>query len=782
MDLFDWGSRPNRNDSKDRPPESGDGTAPAVGPGAGPAEGEIAVEGVVDQVTYTSEDGVFSVVRLAVDDAPTTVTIVGALPGIPKGARLRAWGQYETNPRFGKQLKVAGFTEMAPQTLEGIRRYLGSGLIKGIGKEFAGRIVDRFGLRTFEVFEKEPARIADVPGIGRQRALAIKSAWQEQKGVREVMVFLQGHGVSAAFAGRIFKRYGKSAISLVRENPYRLAFDVWGVGFLSADRLARELGIGPQSPERIEAGVRHELSEAASRGHVYVPRQKLEADVAQKLSVPLDRTHPAIDSLAREGVVTIVSGPSADAQSEPGSSQTGELVFESALYRAEQAVAQSVARLKRTASLVPLKLDVQKAARAYESQSHVQLADAQRLALTTGLKEAVSVVTGGPGVGKTTVVRGLVHIAERAHLKVALAAPTGRAAQRMQEATGHAASTVHRLLEWRPREGAFGRNSEAPLDADLIVVDEVSMLDVRLAADLLNAVATGTRLILVGDSDQLPSVGPGRVLADIIASGVVATVQLTEIFRQAASSLIVTNAHRINAGQLPALGAVPTGQQEDNRDFFFLEQDDATQAAELIRDLVVSRLPKRYGFQPSEIQVLAPMHRGELGAGNLNLLLQEALTAGAPAVRRGARIYRLADRVMQMRNNYDKEVFNGDVGRVVDVAESALTVAFENREIIYESDEIDELSLCYAATVHKSQGSEYPAVVLPIHAQHFVMLKRNLLYTALTRGKRLVVLVGMRKALTMAVRNADAQVRQTQLASILAQSVAIHGDATAAPG
>jgi exodeoxyribonuclease V alpha subunit len=733
---------------------------------------EETLEGTIERIVFSGGDGAFTVARFKVGGRAEVVTVVGSLLGVPAGAALRVQGRYETTARFGPQFRVARYTEVAPQTLDGIRRYLGSGLIKGIGPEFAGRIVERFGIETLEILDREPGRISEVPGIGPARAKSIRAAWSAQREVRKVMVFLQGYGVSPAFAARIYKRYGAAAIARVRENPYRLAFDVWGIGFLSADKLAAALGIGKESEVRAEAGVRHVIGDAATNGDVFVPRERLVRQAATLLEVPEKLADAAVDRLARAGDVAL------DPTVNAGALDAGVAVYDADLYRAERAVDEGLRKLLggRAAAV---EVDVPKALAWYERQAGITLARQQAEAVALALSGKVAVVTGGPGVGKTTIVRGIVSILAKKGLRIALAAPTGRAAKRLADQAGAPASTLHRLLEWRPAEGAFSRNATRPLECDLLVVDEASMLDVRLAADLLAALAPATRLVLVGDVDQLPSVGPGRVLRDVIDSGAVPTVRLTEIFRQAASSLIVTNAHRIHDGELPELGAPaatgptpPKGGVVDTRDFFFLEEDDPVKAAALVRDLVTTRLPRRYGLPPHEVQVLAPMHRGELGAGNLNQLLQEALTSGAPGIQRGARQYRVGDKVMQIRNDYDKEVWNGDIGLVVR-AESQdgaglLTVRFEDREgdreVEYDSDELDELALAYAATVHKSQGSEYPAVIVPVHTQHFVMLQRNLLYTAVTRGKRLVVLVGSRKALGIAVRNADVTLRCSGLA------------------
>ena len=715
---------------------------------------DTTIEGTVERVVYSGGDGAFTVARLKVDKGGAVVTVVGSLVGIPAGAVLRVSGRFETTARFGEQFRVERYTEVAPQTIDGLRRYLGSGLIKGIGPEFASRIVDRFGIETLEILDSDPARISEVPGIGPSRARAIRQAWSAQREVRKVMVFLQGYGVSPAFAARIYKRYGAAAIARVRENPYRLAFDVWGIGFLSADKLAAALGVARDAPARAEAGVRHVLDDHGSSGHVFVPRPRLAQVAAALLDLPEDSVDQAIDRLARTGDCAIDASVVEDARAPA--------VYEAGLYRAECALATGLRKL--LAMPAPqTEIDRERAIAWYEREAGIALARQQVEAVSTALSAKVAVITGGPGVGKTTIVRGIVSILAKKGVRVALAAPTGRAAKRLADATGASASTLHRMLEWRPAEASFARNAARLLEHDVLIVDEASMLDVRLAADLMAALPPAARLVLVGDVDQLPSVGPGTVLGDIIASGAVPVVRLTEIFRQAAESMIVVNAHRIHDGDMPDLGGGAA------RDFFFLEHDDPAGAAELIRDLVTTRLPRKYGLQPHDIQVLSPMHRGELGAGNLNQLLQAALTTGAPGVERGARSLRVGDKVMQIRNDYDKEVWNGDSGVIdsIDADGDALHVRFDDRTIEYGIDELDTLALAYAATVHKSQGSEYPAVVVPVHTQHYVMLQRNLLYTAITRGKRLVVLVGTRKALALAVRNADVAARASGLAARL---------------
>lgn len=781
MDLFD------------RPPGP---RSPGAGTASEPASSEETVQGTVDKIVFAGSDGTFTVARLAVDGGREPLTIVGGLLGVPVGARLRVTGRRESNSRFGPQFRVSGFTEIAPATLEGMRKYLGSGLIKGIGPEFAARIVDRFGIETLELLDRDPGRISEVPGIGPTRARAIREAWSAQREVRKVMVFLQGYGVSPAFAARIYKRYGVAAVALLRENPYRLAFDVWGIGFLSADKLASALGIAREAPARIDAGVRHVLEEASTGGDVFVPRERLVREAAGLLGTTEALPQAAVDRLAQAGEVAVEARP------EASPLDGGEAVYTTALHRAEVALADGLIRLL-SAEGKAVAIDAKRALAWYEAEAGIALARHQAEAVERALVERVLVITGGPGVGKTTIVRGVVSILTRKGLRVSLAAPTGRAAKRLSEATGQPAATLHRLMEWRPAGGVFGRAAERPLEADLLVVDEASMLDVRLGADLVAALASGTRLVLVGDVDQLPSVGPGTVLRDLIASGVVPTVRLTEIFRQAHQSLIVRNAHRIHDGEMPELGARPTDEGATTaaadgsgvggpvrRDFFFLEEPNAARAAEIVRDLVVSRLPRHYGLPPHDVQVLCPMHRGDLGAGNINHLLQQALTGDGPGLGRGGRIFRVGDKVMQIRNDYDKDVFNGDIGRVERIEGGAnlqagagagtslssssssspsgdgeaLVVRFDEREVVYPVEDLDELQLAYAATVHKAQGSEYPAVVIPVHTQHFVMLQRNLLYTAVTRARQLVVLVGTRKALGIAVRNADVALRCSRLA------------------
>jgi exodeoxyribonuclease V alpha subunit len=737
-----------------------DRRAPSRGATSRAGEDETLL-GTVERVVYSGGDGSFTVARLKLERDGEVITVVGSMVGVPAGASLRLIGRFETTGRYGAQFRIEHYTEVAPATLEGLRRYLGSGLIKGIGPELASRIVDRFGIETLEILDREPTRIGEVAGIGQSRARAVRDAWAAQRQVREVMVFLQGYGVSPAFAARIYKRYGAASIARVRENPYRLAFDIWGIGFLSADKLAAALGVARDAPARLEAGVRHVLDDESGNGHVYVPRARLCQKASTLLDQPEDGVTAAIDRLARAGEVAI-DATVVDDPKDPA-------VYETLLYRAEISLAAGLVRLL-DAPAPALAVEADKAIAWYEREAGIALARQQAEAVKLALGAKVAVITGGPGVGKTTIVRGIVSILKRKGLTVALAAPTGRAAKRLTDATGAPASTLHRLLEWRPAGATFGRCPSNPLEADVLIVDEASMLDVRLGADLVAALASSARLVLVGDVDQLPSVGPGSVLGDVIASGAVPTVRLTEIFRQAAESLIVVNAHRIQEGAEPELGAAAADRESDRRDFFFLEEDDPAAAATLIRDLVAVRLPRRYGFSPQEIQVLSPMHRGELGAGNLNRLLQEALTAGAPGIERGQRTLRVGDKVMQVKNDYDKEVWNGDSGTIEGVGDETLAVRFDDRLVAYTLDELDTLVLAYAATVHKSQGSEYAAVVIPVHTQHYVMLQRNLLYTAVTRGKRLVVLVGTRKALALAVRNADVAARASGLAARLRAS------------
>jgi exodeoxyribonuclease V alpha subunit len=731
---------------------------------------ETVIEGVVERITFESAQSSFRVIKLAVAGRPDRLAVVGALPSTPIGTRVRVRGQIEIDRRHGEQLRAESFIELAPDTLLGLEKYLASGIVKGVGPKLAGRIVASFGLDSLRVLEQQPERLREVEGLGDKRRTALTRTWHEQRATRDVMVFLQSHGATLALAMRIVRRYGARAMSIVSHDPYRLAIEVRGVGFKTADRIASSMGIAPNSPERMQAGVLQVLHDVTAGGHVWTALDELTARAAQMLGLAKDegdveaRLEDAMSALvvAKGAVAELIGGQRA--------------AFAAEMHAAEVRLAQ---RLAQIASSRPRALDGAAAAvLAFETRSGVKLAPEQRHAVEAAARYQALVVTGGPGVGKTTIVRAILAVLAHAGVDVRLAAPTGRAAKRMSEATGAPATTLHRLLDFDPKTRTFMRDRARPIDAGAVVIDEASMLDLPTADAVAQAIAPGTRLLLVGDVDQLPSVGPGAVLRDIIASGKVPCVRLRQIFRQAARSLIVTNAHRINDGQPPI--AAPAGSDAD---FFVVERHDPERARATVIELVTSRIPDRFGLDPvRDIQVLTPMRRGPVGAAALNEALQEALNphrAGDPearsgtgnAIARSPRAYRVGDKVMQLRNDYEKNVYNGDVGLVasIDSEENALTVRFDDREVAFDASELDDLVLSYACTVHKSQGSEYPAVVVPLLTTHFVMLSRNLLYTAVTRGKRLVVLVCDPRAVELALSEYRKGDRRTHLTARLVE-------------
>jgi exodeoxyribonuclease V alpha subunit len=667
------------------------------------------------------------------------------------GARVRATGKYTRDPKHGEQLKVETLLTIAPSTLDGLEKYLGSGMVPGIGPAFAKRIVEAFGEETLEVLDKSPERLSEVPGLGQRRAGAVAKAWVAQRAVGDIMIFLQTHGASPSLAARIYKRFGPRAIDVVSRSPYRLALDVWGIGFKTADRIAQSVGINPDAPERAQAGVLQTIHDLTSKGHVFVERTTLAEAAAAMLERDPSAAEDAIDALALSDHVVV------DRLAGGGSA-----VYATRFYGAEVRLAHRLYALLRNEKQVTALLEgVPAAIAAFEQRANVTLAPAQRAAVEEAARNKVLVITGGPGVGKTTIVRAVLALLDRARISTRLAAPTGRAAKRMSEATGRDATTLHRLLEWDPKQRSFLRRKGRPIEAGALIVDEASMLDVELADALVQAVSDEARVIFVGDVDQLPSVGPGAVLRDIIASGEVATVRLTQIFRQAEGSLIVRNAHRIHDG-LP-----PEGAQGAGGEFYVIERTSAEAAADTILHMVTQRIPERFGLDAREhIQVLTPMHRGEAGAIALNQRLQEALNPTGPSVTRGARTLRLGDKVMQLRNDYEREVYNGDVGIItrLDPETREVLVRFDERDVAYEEGDLDELTLAYATSIHKSQGSEYPAVVVPILTQHYVMLSRNLIYTAVTRGKKLVVLVADPRAVGLALAEMRKEERLTRLA------------------
>lgn len=731
----------------------------------GAASGELYLEGTVERITFESAESSFRVVKLTTDDGEL-VTVVGTFPRVSPGSRLRVRGEKIVDNKHGEQIRARSITELLPTTLVGIRRYLGSGLIKGIGEGYANKIVDAFGLETLRVLDEEPERLSLVPGLGKKRVDTLIRAWNDQRAVREVMVFLQAHGASPALATRIHKRYGKDAVNVVSREPYRLALDVWGVGFKTADRIAQSLGIAKDGPARIQAGVLQAMHDATDAGHISVPLLALSHRAAALLELDTDVTSLEVDTRVEHALRALaMGGYVVREKAEDREGGESNLVFLSDLYAAERRFATRLIALA-DASTRPL-AGAERSIADFEARAKVALAPEQREAVERAAASSVLVITGGPGVGKTTIVRAVLSVYEHAGLRVRLAAPTGRAAKRLSQSTGRDASTLHRLLEFEPKRNAFKRSVESPLEADVLVVDEASMIDLPMADALAQAIAIGTRLVLVGDVDQLPSVGPGAVLRDVIQSNRIATVRLTRIFRQAHESLIIENAHRINHGEAPIAPA--TGGLSD---FYLIERRDADSAKETILELVGNRIPKRFGFDPiRDVQVLTPMHRGPVGSMALNDALQAMLNPDGPSLVRGLRTFRLGDKVMQLRNDYEREVWNGDVGLVshVDVEESTLSVRFDDREVKYEAAELDELTLAYACSIHKSQGSEYPVVVLPLLTAHFVMLSRNLLYTGVTRGKRLVVLVADPRALSLALAEDRKGERHTRLAARLSE-------------
>ncbi|MBU0703652.1 MAG: ATP-dependent RecD-like DNA helicase [Chloroflexi bacterium] len=740
------------------------------------------LQGTVERITYYSEETGYSVIRLSVPGRPDLATVVGNLPEVQPGESLRLTGVWTAHPQYGRQFKAELCEQTLPATVEGIKRYLGSGLVKGVGPVTATRIVQRFGADTLRVLDEEPRRLREALGVGPKRAKSIAQAWDEQKHIREVMLFLQSHGVTTGLAVKIYKAYGDDALQVVQENPYRMARDIWGVGFKTADKIARDLGLPSDAPSRVQAGVAYALSQLADEGHVYAPEPELVEEATRLLSVPSDLVTNAIEALDAEEMVrreTLIYPTTAERRGAVATPLREErAVYLAPFYYGEIGVTNRMRGLVESATtrLSPFRsVDWDALLIQVTRDSAIELSPEQREAVQAALTHKVTVLTGGPGTGKTVTVRTVIGALEAMSCRYALCAPTGRAAKRLAEATDRPAKTVHRLLEYSPQEG-FRRNEENQLPVDCLIVDEASMLDLLLTNNLLKAVDPAAHVLFVGDVDQLPSVGAGDVLRDIIASGRAAVVQLTTIFRQAAGSGIIVNAHRINQGQFPILNKFD--------DFYFFSQENPQEAADLLVDIVKRRVPHKFGLDPvDEIQVLAPMYRGACGVANLNERLQEALNPASPhkAERRlGGRPFRVGDKVMQVRNNYLKEVYNGDIGRVagIDPVGQTLAVTIDGpstgsghrRPVIYDWGEADELVHAFAVSVHKSQGSEYPAVVIPVLTQHYLMLQRNLIYTAITRAKRLVVLVGTRRAIGISVRNNKVRERHSGLGVRLAEA------------
>lgn len=717
------------------------------------------LKGLVERITYYAGETGFSVIRLkpvqrhlvppGATNREGLVTVVGELPELNPGESLKLTGRWMSHPKHGCQFRSESCEQTLPANIEGLRRYLGSGMIRGIGPVMAERIVRKFGVKTLDVIESNPERLREVLGIGARRVQQVAAAWEEQKAIKEIMILLQSHGVTTRLAVKIFKQYGDAAADVVESEPYRLARDIWGIGFKTADKIARDMGLPADAPARIEAGVVYTLNKQADEGHVYVPQAELATRAAELLEVKEEKVEYAVtrlEALDQVKTETIAQEGREDA------------VYLTPFYYCEVGVTNRLRRMMNTAGS---RLGRLRADPRVRHTGDLELSPQQRQAIEAGLTHKVSVLTGGPGTGKTTILRVLTEMLRRSQCTFALASPTGRAAKRLSEATGHPAKTIHRLLEYSPA-GGFERNEEYPLDADMVIVDEASMLDLVLTNNLLQAVDPRSHLLLVGDVDQLPSVGAGDVLRDIIASGLAAVTRLDVIFRQAQDSLIVTNAHRINQGWLPR---TPTSAQ----DFFLFVEPDPDKAAALLVDVVKNRIPRKFNLDPSrDIQVLSPMYRGSTGVTNLNEMLQEALNPPAPnrpEHRMAGRALRVGDRLMQTRNNYEKGVYNGDIGRlaVLDRVEQTVVVDFEGRTVVYDWMDLDQVVHAFAISVHKAQGSEYPAVVIPMTMQHYLMLQRNLLYTAVTRARRLVVLVGTKKAIAVAVRNSKVNRRHSAL-------------------
>ena len=707
--------------------------------------------GVIERITFYNEENGYTVARFVPEGKSYTVTVIGNLMGASVGESLALQGIWTNHPAHGRQFEIKKFSIQLPATIEGIRKYLGSGLIKGIGPVTAKRIVDFFGLDTLEVIENDIARLNQVDGVGGKRIEIIQKGWAEQKQIKEVMMFLSSHGVSTALAVKIYKQYGDGALNVLKNEPYRLARDIYGIGFLTADKIARALGMKEDDPARIEAGVEYVLAKFIDDGHVFAERGALVDEAREALGAQDVQVNAAIDRLALQEQVVIED----------------DAIYLTPFHIAEKNTAKRLLELRnnRSTRLADFqKVSWEKAWDWLITQSPNHLTPKQQDAVRLALTEKVSILTGGPGTGKTTTVRAIIQLLKAKHKTFKLAAPTGRAAKRLSEATGEQAQTLHRLLEFKPFEHKkFLRDRDNPLDADLIIVDETSMIDLLLMNALLKAIDLTSHVLFVGDPDQLPSVGAGNVLKDMLASNVIPVVALDVIFRQDETSLIVSNAHRINHGEMPLF-------RDDARDFFLFAEEDAEKAAARIVELVTTRIPKRFGLNGViDVQVLSPMHRGQAGVGELNNVLQTALNPPAQTkreTRHGSRTFRVGDKVLQTRNNYDKQVFNGDLGRIIEIdfEEQTVDIDFDGTRVLYEFSELDELVHAFAMSVHKSQGSEYRAVVLPILTQHYMLLQRNLLYTAVTRAKQLVVIVGNKKAIGMAVRNNKIARRNTRLA------------------
>ena len=737
------------------------------------------LKATVERITFANEDKGFSVIKVKSPGVPDLITVVGCLAGVNAGAAADFFGEWTVDSKYGRQFSASSYQETAPATLTGIEKYLGSGLIKGIGSVNARRIVRYFRENTLQIIEDTPHRLTEVPGIGEKRVEMITKAWQEHREIKNVMMFLQENGVSTAYAIKIFKVYGNKSIPNVRENPYRLADDIWGIGFVTADKIAQKLGFPHDSPQRCKAGLIYVLNRFSDDGHCYGVAEDLTENAQKILDVGLALCEASLEELINEGKII---------------REDFDKLYLPPFYYSEIGTARQIAKIVGAGggvgyagvdgryadkgesaggmceggeSYEMLLERIDDGIRWTEAASGVRYDDIQRGAVRAAFTSRFMVLTGGPGTGKTTITGAIINVCERLGMRVLLAAPTGRAAKRMSETTGREAKTIHRLLELKPPDG-YKRNQENPLNCDYLVIDEASMLDILLTNNLLKAVPDGASVLFVGDVDQLPSVGPGSVLRDIIKSKSVRTVELRHIYRQAQYSDIVKNAHRVNGGEFPFI------KNGAKTDFFFVEKDEPADVAQTIINLCTERLPKYYGVSPIEdIQVLCPMTRGDSGTIQLNAALQASLNTNTVSIKYGSSVYKLGDKVMQIRNNYDKSVFNGDIGTIsaIDNEDRTIQIKFDGNDIEYDVSELDEVALAYAVTVHKSQGSEYPIVVCPVTTQHYMMLQKNLLYTAITRAKKVLVLIGSKKALSIAVRNKKSAERNTLLAQRLQELI-----------
>ena len=710
----------------------------------------ITLEGHIERIAFHNEEDHFTIAKMKIKGQRDAITVIGHLFSISPGELLKISGYYEQHPKYGLQVRIESYESLIPATLVGIEKYLGSGLIKGIGPEMAKRIVKLFGLKTLDIIEKDIQKLSKVDGVGPKRIAQIKEAWKEQKEIRRIMIFLQGYGVSTGLAAKIFKTYGQQAVTRIQENPYALATDIFGVGFLTADRIAENMGIEKEAPIRLQAGLTYILQQKSEEGQVCLPEETLLQAASNQLEVDTLQVDQSLKELIQKNQLRIQ-------QTENGET----LIFLPYLDLSEEGIAQRIWTLLKAKPKIDRR--VEGIIAQIEKSLRLNLSGQQKEAVQNALSQKILIITGGPGTGKTTIVRSILEIFKQLGRRCVLMAPTGRAAKRLSEVTHHQAATIHRTLGYNPKLGGFQKDEEHPLQADLVVIDEASMVDTYLMFHLLKAVPDQAVLILVGDVFQLPSVGPGNVLSDFIQSQRIPVVQLNQIFRQEEGSLIVVNAHRIHQGDMPILLKEEGGRSHE---FYFLDQEDPEKAARWILELVQEKLPQRYRLDPfQDIQVLTPMYKGAVGAENLNLFLQEKLNKDQRSIQRGLRRFKVGDKVMQIRNNYDKEVFNGDIGRLakIDQENQEIFVNFDGRFVVYDFSELEELVLAYAISVHKSQGNEYPAVIMPIMIQHYVLLQRNLIYTAVTRAKRLVVLIGTKKALAIGIKNNKPQLRHSFL-------------------